>query len=33
MRCVHRLAPDVLALWKRIEDAIPTAAEIKDRHV
>jgi hypothetical protein len=30
---VHRLAPDVLALGKRIEDPIPTAIRVKDRHV
>jgi hypothetical protein len=28
----HYLAPDVLALWNRIEDPVPTAARIKDRH-
>ena len=32
-RRVHHLAPDVLALWNRIEDPVPTAARIKDRHV
>src|SRR6266446_10453983 len=26
-------SPDVLALWNRVEDAIPTAVEIKSRHV
>jgi len=30
---VHHLAPDVFARWNGIEDAIPTAVEIKDRHV
>jgi hypothetical protein len=29
----HYLAPDVLALWNRIEYPVPTAARIKDRHV
>jgi hypothetical protein len=32
-RRVHRSAPDVFALWNRIEDPVPTAARIKDRHV
>jgi hypothetical protein len=32
-RRVRHLAPDVLALWNRIEDPIPTAVRIKDRHV
>src|SRR5262245_40847346 len=30
---VHHLTPDVLALWNRIDDPVPTAARIKDRHV
>ncbi len=30
---VHYLTPNVLALWKRIEDPIPTTARVKDRHV
>ena len=30
---VHQLAPDVLAVRKRIEDPIPTSIRIKDRHV
>src|SRR4029077_8552047 len=33
MRRLHRLTPHVLALWNRVEDAVPTAVEIKDRHV
>lgn len=32
-RRVHHLAPDVLALRNRIEEPVPTAARIKDRHV
>jgi hypothetical protein len=30
---VHQLAPDILALRKRIEDPIPTAIRVKDRYV
>jgi hypothetical protein len=32
-RRIHHLAPDVLPVWYRIEDPVPTAARIKDRHV
>jgi hypothetical protein len=32
-RRVHRLTSDVFALWNRVEDAIPTAVKIEDRHV
>ena len=33
MRCVHLSTPYVFALRNRIEDVVPTAARIKDRHV
>jgi hypothetical protein len=32
-RRVHYLTPDVLALWNRIEDPVPTASRIEDQHV